>query len=170
MNVVRHLRRHARVTQQELAASAGTSQPTVAAYESGSKSPTLRTLHQFANALGYELFVSFQPPMTREDRRSLAFHEAIADHLRQDPTGHVDHARKNLVRLGKLHPHAGSLLSRWSRWLDLSMDDLISRMLDTDAAAREMRQVSPFSAVLSANERAKVLKEFRRDFRNEGRS
>jgi len=41
MTEIRELRRVARVKQ----ADAGTSQPTIAAYESGRKSPTLPTVH-----------------------------------------------------------------------------------------------------------------------------
>jgi DNA-binding XRE family transcriptional regulator len=49
INVLRHL---AGLTQQELAARAGTAQPTIAAYEASRKSPTLRTLEKLARAAG----------------------------------------------------------------------------------------------------------------------
>lgn len=163
MNPIRKLRAQAGLTQQQLAAAAGTSQSTIAAYESGSKSPTLRTVEHLAGALGLELVAEFVPPMTREDRRSLAFHRAVAERLDQDPEPVIARARKNLIRLTRLHPHAGMLLERWRRWLDMPPGELTSRMLDLGPQARDMRQVSPFSGVLDAAERARVLSCFRRE-------
>ena len=49
MNIVRDLRIKSGTTQQELADMAGTSQSTIAAYENGSKSPTIRTLENLAH-------------------------------------------------------------------------------------------------------------------------
>ena len=85
MNEILTLRRRAGVTQSRLAELAGTSQPTIAAYESGSKVPNLRTLRKLARALGLEARLQFVPALTREDRRSLALHEAIARRLIEDP-------------------------------------------------------------------------------------
>ena len=48
MNAIRLLRDLGNLTQAELAEAAGTSQPTIAAYEAGRKSPTLRTLRRLA--------------------------------------------------------------------------------------------------------------------------
>lgn len=81
MTVVRELRREADTTQAQLARIAGTSQPTIAAYKSGRKSPTLTRM---TKATGLDPVVTFVPAMTREDRRSLAIHRAIADRLRED--------------------------------------------------------------------------------------
>ena len=78
MNPVGLLRWRADVNQAELARLAGTSQATIANYESGRKSPTLRTLSRLATSLDWEATVSFYPPLTREDRRSLFLHRAIA--------------------------------------------------------------------------------------------
>lgn len=161
MNPIRQLRRHARLTQQELAAAAGTSQSTIAAYESGAKSPTLRTVRNLAGSLGLEMAVDFIPCMTREDRRSLAFHRAIAELIEHDAESAIGRARRNLARLREAHPHATQLLERWRDWLDLPPTRLIANMLDPRPHAREMRQVSPFSGLLSARERARILRRFR---------
>ncbi|MGB5566923.1 MAG: helix-turn-helix transcriptional regulator, partial [Acidimicrobiia bacterium] len=95
MNAVRELRRSADLTPAELARAAGTSQPTIAAYESGRKSPSLRTLSRMARAVGLEAVVVFPPAMTREDRRSLALHRAIADRLKAHLVETLDQARRN---------------------------------------------------------------------------
>ena len=82
MNVVSRLRRSTGLTQAALAELAGTSQPTIAAYETGAKRPSLRTLQRLASAAGLDVHVALVPHLTREDRRSLALHERIADRLR----------------------------------------------------------------------------------------
>lgn len=55
--LIREARRRAGLTQAELAAAAGTSQPAVAAYESGSRSPSVRTLDKLIRATGRTLDV-----------------------------------------------------------------------------------------------------------------
>jgi transcriptional regulator with XRE-family HTH domain len=48
-HLIEHARRLAGLTQADLAALAGTSRPTLSAYESGRKSPTLATTEHFTN-------------------------------------------------------------------------------------------------------------------------
>lgn len=161
MSFVRQLRRRAGVTQQELARRAGTSQSAIAAYESGSKSPTLRTLERLASALDLEVDLELNRALTREERRSLAFHEAIAEKLMCDPQGIMEQAGSNLEMLQRLHPHARKLLRRWASWLKLPPADLAGLIVARNEVACDMRQVSPFSGVLSPAERSKVLRRFR---------
>ena len=53
--IVRDARARAGMTQAALARAAGTSQPTLAAYESGAKSPSVRTLDKIVRAAGFSL-------------------------------------------------------------------------------------------------------------------
>lgn len=55
--IVRVVRERAGLTQEELARRAGTSQPAVARYESGSAHPSTATLQRLTRAGGYELQV-----------------------------------------------------------------------------------------------------------------
>jgi transcriptional regulator with XRE-family HTH domain len=160
MNVVKLLRRSAGVTQTDLAKRAGTSQPTVAAYEAGSKSPTLRTLERLAAAVGRSVVVSFVPALTREDRRSLWLHRAIADKLRREPDATLERAHRNLERMMVQHSGAEPLLSEWVRILGLPVDRIVDVMVDAGVHARDLRQVTPFAGVLSASERARAYREF----------
>lgn len=105
--------------------------------------------------------VDFIPCMTREDRRSLVFHRAIAELVERDAKPAIGRARHNLARLREAHPHATQLLERWRDWLELPPSRLVANMLDPRPYAREMRQVSPFSGMLSAQERARILRRFR---------
>ena len=161
MNIVRQLRRQANVTQQELAQRAGTSQSTIAAYETGVKSPTLRTLKNLASVLNLELEARFVPKLNRVERRSLAYHRAVADSLQENPEETIRRARTHLERLQTLHPHAAALTNRWRAWLDLPPDSLIKQFTDTSELAQNMRQVSPFAGVLSAEQRKMILARLR---------
>lgn len=64
MNAVRRLRSQTGVTQQMLASRAGTSQPTIALYEAGVKSPTLATVqrHEFEHTIRSAGRRSEKPP------------------------------------------------------------------------------------------------------------
>jgi transcriptional regulator with XRE-family HTH domain len=160
MNDVLLLRRRARVTQSQLAELAGTSQPTIAAYESGRKVPNLRTLRKLARAVGFEARLNFVPPMTREDRRSLALHEAIARRLIEDPDRVMERAWRTLGLMTEKHSAAAPLLREWHAILGRQTSDVVDVLLDPNPRARELRQVTPFAGVLSPAERADVYRRF----------
>ncbi len=161
MNTIKTLRKQAGITQQALAIAAGTSQSTIAAYEAGVKSPTLRTVNHLAKSVGMEMVETFVPEMTREDRRSLAFHRELTDALRKSPETILDHAKNNLSKLSTIHPYANTLFQNWRTWLDQPIESLIENMLAPSPLAREMRHVSPFSGLLAPADRARILRQFR---------
>lgn len=161
MNPIRLLRRIAGLTQEGLAAAAGTSQPTVAAYEKGAKSPTLETLGRLAASAGLEATVEYHPPMTREERRSLALHREIAARVRADPEGLLARARRNLERMSEGPAGSSQLLKEWQVILDRPLPALLGVLTDPDPWARELRHVTPFAGVLSAAERTAVYRGFR---------
>jgi len=162
MNPVWMIRAMSRMTQHELARAAGTSQPAIATYEASRKSPTLRTLQRMAAAAGLEIAVTVMPRLTREDRRSLALHAAIADHLAKNPSEIVARARCAVERMREANPHAKALLREWSVLLERPLSALLPVLTDPAPWARELRHVTPFAGVLSARERANVYREFRR--------
>lgn len=162
MNPIRRLRETAGITQAALAERAGTSQPTIAAYEAAQRSPTLRTMQRLAEAAGFDMVVDFVPPLTREDRRSLALHRAIAVKLREDPDGIISRARRNLRTMHDRNPNAAALLSNWDRLLDLPISHVRRVLTDPAPYARELRAVTPFAGVLTAPERTEVYQQFRR--------
>lgn len=103
------------------------------------------------------------PKLSQVERRSLAYHRALANSLQASPEKIVQRARAHLERLRTLHPHATPLLNRWHTWLDLPLDILIKRLTDTGELAQDMRQVSPFAGVLSAEQRKLIIGRLRRD-------
>lgn len=163
MSVVETLRRRAGLTQRALARRAGTSQPTIAAYESGRKSPTLRTLERLARSCGLTAYVVFVPPLTREDRRSLHLHAVVAEKFVIEPDATIAHARHNLATMRSVNPHASPLLDEWKHILDAGVERICAVLVDPGEHARELRQVTPFAGVLTAAERAQVYRSFQRD-------
>lgn len=160
MVTIRDLRASVDMTQAELASAGGTSQPTVAAYEVGSKSPTLRTLERLASSVGRDAVVVYVAPLTREDRRSLALHHAIARRLRAQPDEVLAVASQNLNRMARRHVGATPLLDEWRRVLERPIEAIIEVMVDPGVHARDLRQVTPFAGVLTATERAAVYRRF----------
>jgi transcriptional regulator with XRE-family HTH domain len=163
MNPVRTLRERADLTQAELAQAGGTSQPTIAAYEAGRKSPTVGTVQRLAKAVGLHATVEYYPPLTREERRSLHLHRAIANRLVANPEGVLAQARRCLKRMVARAGTAGQLLREWELVLDRPLPALLAVLRDPDPWARELRHVTPFAGVLSAAERAEVYRAFARD-------
>ena len=104
--------------------------------------------------------------LTREDRRSLAFHMAIAEKLRLNPDPVVAKGRANLAKLRLLHPNRAALLdralARWEEWLTLPPATLAERITGEDEKHAYMRHVSVFAGALSPNERNRIIRsEFR---------
>jgi predicted nucleotidyltransferase/DNA-binding XRE family transcriptional regulator len=66
--LIKEARASARITQAELARRAGTSQPTVAAYESGDKVPTVATIERLLRAMGASLSASHIQGIRRTGR------------------------------------------------------------------------------------------------------
>lgn len=160
MDALVALRRRFGLSQAELAQLAGTSQSAIAAYETGAKSPHLRTIERIATSLGQQLTIDFEPALTREEARSLELHRAIAVKLRQQPTAVLAKATANLERLTTMHPHASHLMDQWREILSRPIDDIAAALVDTSPISRELRHVTPFAGVLSAPERAEVYRRF----------
>ena len=163
MNAIRLLRDLSDLTQAGLAEAAGTSQPTIAAYEAGRKSPTLRTLRRLAEVAGLEATIVFHRPMTREERRSLHLHRAIARCLERHPRRVLDRARDTLSLMRGRHPEAEQLFREWELLLDRPVPELVPALTDPSPWARELRQVTPFAGVLTAEERTEVYRSFREE-------
>lgn len=161
MNPVRTIRAVAGMTQRRLSNSAETSQPTVAAYESGAKSPTWRTLERMASSVGIACYPAVVERFTRDQERSLYLHAAIAEVLRVRGTEVIEAARRNISRMRSMNPHASPLLDEWGRILQGTTDQIVGRMLDPSDHGRDLRQVTPFAGVLTQAQRAAAYRSFR---------
>lgn len=149
------------MTQAQLAAAAGTSQPAVASYESEAKSPTWRTVVRAAGATGVSCYPWVGPAMTRDQRRSMALHVAIARELANRADHVIALALRNMTVMRATAPGVAPLLDEWERILGLPPTQVASRMLDPSDHGRDLRQVTPFSGILDARARAAVYRAFR---------
>ena len=161
MNPVLTIRAVAGTTQRKLADAAGTSQPTVAAYEAGTKSPTWRTVDRMASSVGLACYPTVATPFTRDQARSLFLHFEISQVLRSRGAAVIEIARRNISRMRSLNPHASPLLDEWERILQGTVDQIVGRMLDPSEHGRDLRQVTPFAGVLTPAQRAATYASFR---------
>ena len=159
------MRRAAGLSQRALARRGGTSAPTIAAYEAGDKEPRLTTLDRLAGAAGFRLRIEVEPAVIRDlqrtDRRSLALHARVFDHLLRDPESVRRIARRNLDVMGEANPDAGPWLEEWSLLLDGPLHELAAVLLSSDQHACGLRRSSPFAGVLDQEERLEVLRRIR---------
>jgi transcriptional regulator with XRE-family HTH domain len=155
-------------SQRELAARAGTSGATIAAYERGTKEPRLSTLRRLLEAAGMRLELGYAPTttrrsavaLTREEQRSLALHRVIAARLAAHPTSVLAKARRNLavMRRANTDGSAEGWLAEWQRRLRGPLARVIDALVSTDQHARDLRQVTPFAGVLSDEERRAIYR------------
>lgn len=107
--------------------------------------------------------------LTRDQQQSLWLHAAIAGHLVAEPELVLARARENLDRFSKVH--AGTMAERWlDRWrstLGSGLDRVLTLLLSDTPQAAELRQNSPFTGILSEEERIKVLTSFWKYWRSE---
>ena len=157
------IRAVAGMTQRDLADAAATSQPTVAAYESGAKSPTWRTVERIASSVGLACYPTVGAALTRDQERSLFLHAAIAKELRVRQTEIIAVARRNISRMRSVNPHAWRLLDDWERILQGTTSQIVACMLDPSEHGRDLRQVSPFAGVLTLEQRIGVYRSFGRE-------
>jgi transcriptional regulator with XRE-family HTH domain len=156
------------LSQRELAARAGTSGATIAAYEGGAKQPRLSTLRRLLEAASARLELGYVPAtarphvvtLTREEQRSLALHRVIAARLAADPKRVLSKARRNLavIRRANTDGSAEPWLAEWAWRLRGPLGGVIEALLSTDQHARDLRQVTPFAGVLSDEERRAIYR------------
>jgi len=109
--------------------------------------------------------------MTRDQRRSLWLSHAVAGKLVADPEAVLAKAERNLDRMRAAHTRgqAARWLGEWERLLAGPLEDVLAALTSPTPRARELRQNSPFAAVLTEAERAGVLDAFNRRSRGPGR-
>jgi hypothetical protein len=92
------------------------------------------------------------------ERRSRAYHAAIAERLDE---AMVEEARARVERLvaeGHMHPRYAAA---WRELLARRLDRIAAAIAADDQRARDLRQNSPFAAVLNEQERRRIIKAVR---------
>lgn len=160
-SVLRDVRRRNGLSVRALARLAEVSPATIDRIEHERVDPT-RSVDKILGSVGHRLVVRSEridePPLTREDRRSLAFHRAVASKLLADPDAVRSKARRNLTTMRRANDDgsADRYLDRWTQLVNGPEAELVTVLLSTREDARALRQVTPFAGVLTPEERATV--------------
>lgn len=100
-------------------------------------------------------------PMTEDQIRSLWIHRAVLAKVTTDPGGTLAAARDAIERSLARDPNGAQRLRQWLQAIDRGPEAVMRIMTSTDPLARELRQNSPFPAMLSTEQREDVLRGFR---------
>lgn len=89
------------------------------------------------------------------DRRSYALHRAVADKIRRDPAL----LRVALTKLDLYEAKAGQHppYRRWRQIIQCGPNDVIRALLETSEESQILRSASPFTGILSAEERQAII-------------
>lgn len=150
------------LSQRALADLAGTSGPTVAAYEVGAKEPLFSTLQRLLGAAGSALEAvpaGAAKDRARRQRRSLALAAATAAAIESDPGAARSLASKNLRRMTAAvgDNTARRWLDAWAEVIEGPVEEIRDTLLDPSQHGDDMRQMTPFAGLLSEEERRSVL-------------
>ena len=95
------------------------------------------------------------------DEFALAYHRAVADRLRAEPSAVLEHSRRNLDRWAEgdtLGPGEQASLDEWRRILDeADVNRLVEVITDVSDDGQRLRSSSPFVGALSPEERLEIL-------------
>lgn len=156
---VRDLRTRLSLTQEEVAERAHVSRQWIIAFESGRKpraelDRVLRTLEALAPEEASAVLRS------RSDRFARNLHLALVPHLVADSDSVLRLAEKNQLRMREAA--VSDLERRWlDRWgyaiRDRDFAQLVDYFTRTDEMGHDLRQMSPFTGILSEGERRQAL-------------
>ncbi|TAM87616.1 hypothetical protein EPN42_10905 [bacterium] len=134
----------------------------VAAALTRGRKPTYCSGHHRAaqnNALSYLRRHGRENPHVRIDRRSMAFHRLIATKIETNP-GIVARARDNIDRWSSQGSQE-AYLDEWRRILSGDPREIAQFLRSSGQRATRLRQSSPFTGVLSREERAAIMRAYR---------
>jgi DNA-binding transcriptional ArsR family regulator len=94
------------------------------------------------------------------DLRSRRMHERVAENLVRDP-GLLDVARQRLGMLRTVNPHGRIYLDRWQALMDEPLPRLLKAMTEDSESADAMRKDSPFTVLITAEDRQRVFESLR---------
>lgn len=163
--LIRAIRSASGLSQRRLAEIAGTSGPTVAAYESGAKEPRLSTIQRLAGSVGLHVDLRVSPAgrgarqRARRERRSLALAAATTAAVERDFPTARRLAERNLDRAdAQVGDNAASRwIEEWRHVLDHGAAAVRRTLLDPSDHGHDMRQMAPFAGLLTEGERAAAL-------------
>lgn len=148
--LLRHVRAAAGTSQRKLAAKAGTSGSTLAAYESGTKDPRTATLANILAAAGWDLEV--RPRRTRNELFVDLMCERLADILLDDPRI-LTRAKEAVAELDSAWGDV------WRSLLNLGPVAVSAVLTSPHPAARPLKADTPLAVLglINEDERRRLL-------------
>jgi hypothetical protein len=95
----------------------------------------------------------------RIDERSLAFHAAIAERIKNNPEL-INTAKETIARWELNSPHIVSLMKKWKDLLSGPIDILVQKITSQSEEMTNLRQSTPFTRILTPAERKKIYETF----------
>jgi hypothetical protein len=97
------------------------------------------------------------------DQRSLALHRLVADKIRRDPAL-LDQARRTLSRWREtVCERSQPYLYQWEQVLNTGLEASLALAVEDSERATALRQSSPFSGLLTNQERFAFLKAWKQE-------
>ncbi len=161
--MIRDARRAAGISVRELARICEVKPATVQSWERSERDGTIQlsTLRRALSAMQQRLVIDIEPRFARREQRlSFEFHRAVLDKLLKKPESTLASAAERLPRLQAAV--RGELGEGWMRdWKAMiearDLHGLAAVMTGSDQRSIDMRQVSPFDAVLDREERRSAM-------------
>jgi excisionase family DNA binding protein len=135
----------------------------------GGKLPVVRKGGSHRYVRRSDVLALLGPSLTRDQERSRWLHGAIAGRLVSEPDLVLTRARETLDRFSRIHAGtmAGHWLDLWRLTLSSGPDNVLTVLVSDAPEAVELRQNSPFTGILSEQERKQVLDSFQEHWRSE---
>lgn len=151
-SMIRTARQSAGLSQRALAEQAGTSGPTVAAYEAGTKDPRASTLLRLLAAAGADLRLVDHRPAADRFRDLLA--SAIAEKVAADPT-----LLDRVVEVMDGGVWRSDYAAQWRTLVDAGREAVIGVLTSTHPDALALKADSPFTLLklVDETERRRLL-------------
>ena len=100
--------------------------------------------------------------LTRDQERSLWIAYAVTGHIVNNPSTALVLARNNLtVMRQSSRGQARIWLDEWEKLIDGPVEDLLAMLTSRSPKARELRQNSPFSGLLTEERRSQVIEAWK---------
>jgi hypothetical protein len=98
-------------------------------------------------------------PLARKAARSLEMHVLIAQKVTEAPAL-LNRARANLERWSVAHSPAPHWITEWREILNRPWPELAALITDPGPEGVRLRKSSPFSGIISAEERLQIFEKF----------
>ena len=154
-SLIRNARERAGMTQAVLAERAGTSAPTISAYEHGARHPRADVLLRLLAAAGVEPVLVTST--TGNARYIDLYCDAVADVVRANP-GVLDQARDELDRMP-----ANDNVATWRTLLDAGPRAVVGVLTSRDPDVRGLKADNPFArlGLIAEDDRLELLERAR---------